>query len=230
MPGRNAGQPVRETVILAIEHLPRNVSIVDEMADLTMVAGKEIEACAQPLAQMARASGIHLIMATQRPSVDVITGTIKADFPTRVSFRLSSKIDSRTILNEQGAEKPLGQGDMLYQEAGSRATRIHGAFVSEEEIDDIVAHLRGLGPPTYVLDVTVADEDAMAEIPGMGGDSDGDGGGLLERAVEVQTTLGRACLAKLRESRSPAAARAGRSRPALSPPTRLSPCRLWENA
>jgi len=115
----------------------------------------------------------------------VITGTIKANFPTRISFRLSSKIDSRTILNEQGAEKLLGQGDMLYQEAGSRVTRIHGPFVSEEEIDDIVAHLHSLGPPTYVPDVTIADEDAMAEIPGMGGDSEGDGGSLLERAVEI---------------------------------------------
>jgi len=181
----DTGQPVRETVTLAIEHLPRIVVIVDEMADLMMVAGKEIEACVQRLAQMARASGIHLVMATQRPSVDVITGTIKANFPTRISFRLSSKIDSRTILNEQGAEKLLGQGDMLYQEAGSRVTRIHGPFVSEEEIDDIVAHLHSLGPPTYVPDVTIADEDAMAEIPGMGGDSDGDGGSLLERAVEI---------------------------------------------
>jgi len=157
MPGRSAGQPVRERVTLAIEHLPRIVSIVDEMADLMMVAGKEIEACVQPLAQMARASGIHLVMATQRPSVGVITGTIKANFPARVSFRLSPKIDSRTILNEQGAEKPLGQGDMLYPEAGSRATRIHRPFVSEEEIDDVVAHLYGPGPPSSVPDVTVAD-------------------------------------------------------------------------
>ena len=179
------GEPVRERVELGIDHLPRIVVVVDEMADLMMVAGKEIEACVQRLAQMARASGIHLIMATQRPSVDVITGTIKANFPTRISFRLSSKIDSRTILNEQGAEKLLGQGDMLYQEAGARITRIHGPFVSEEEIEQIVHHLHTLGPPDYVPDVTVPTDDAMAAIPGMGADSRSEGTSLVDQAVEI---------------------------------------------
>ena len=179
------GEPIRERVELGIDHLPRIVVVVDEMADLMMVAGKEIEACVQRLAQMARASGIHLIMATQRPSVDVITGTIKANFPTRISFRLSSKIDSRTILNEQGAEKLLGQGDMLYQEAGARVTRIHGPFVSEDEIEQIVGYLHSLGPPDYVPDVTVADEDAMAAIPGMSSDSKGEGTSLVEQAIEI---------------------------------------------
>ncbi|HVG48474.1 MAG TPA: DNA translocase FtsK, partial [Rubellimicrobium sp.] len=132
------------------ELLPFIVVIVDEMADLMMVAGKEIEACIQRLAQMARASGIHLIMATQRPSVDVITGTIKANFPTRISFQVTSKIDSRTILGEQGAEQLLGQGDMLYMAGGGRITRIHGPFCSDEEVEEIVTFLKGFGPPTYV--------------------------------------------------------------------------------
>ena len=179
------GVPIREQVELGIDHLPRIVVVVDEMADLMMVAGKEIEACVQRLAQMARASGIHLIMATQRPSVDVITGTIKANFPTRISFRLSSKIDSRTILNEQGAEKLLGQGDMLYQEAGARVTRIHGPFVSEDEIEQIVRYLHSLGPPDYVPEVTVENEEAMAAIPGMGGEAKGEGASLVEQAIEI---------------------------------------------
>ena len=181
----DTGEPIRERVELGIDHLPRIVVVVDEMADLMMVAGKEIEACVQRLAQMARASGIHLIMATQRPSVDVITGTIKANFPTRISFRLSSKIDSRTILNEQGAEKLLGQGDMLYQEAGSRVNRIHGPFVSEDEIEQIVNYLHSLGPPDYVPDVIVADDDAMAAIPGMAGESRGEGTSLVDQAIEI---------------------------------------------
>ncbi len=181
------GEPIRERVELGIDHLPRIVVVVDEMADLMMVAGKEIEACVQRLAQMARASGIHLIMATQRPSVDVITGTIKANFPTRISFRLSSKIDSRTILNEQGAEKLLGQGDMLYQEAGARVTRIHGPFVSEDEIEKIVGYLHTLGPPDYVPDVTVADDDSMPAIPGLGGESRGESNSLVDQAIEIIT-------------------------------------------
>ena len=127
--------------------MPFIVVIVDEMADLMMVAGKEIEACIQRLAQMARASGIHLIMATQRPSVDVITGTIKANFPTRISFQVTSKIDSRTILGEMGAEQLLGQGDMLYMAGGGRITRVHGPFVSDEEVEEIVRHLKTLGAP-----------------------------------------------------------------------------------
>jgi S-DNA-T family DNA segregation ATPase FtsK/SpoIIIE len=144
------GDPVFETDEFMPEILPFIVVVVDEMADLMMVAGKEIEACIQRLAQMARASGIHLIMATQRPSVDVITGTIKANFPTRISFQVTSKIDSRTILGEQGAEQLLGQGDMLYMAGGGRITRIHGPFCSDEEVEEIVTFLKGFGPPSYV--------------------------------------------------------------------------------
>ena len=132
------GEPVFETESFQPEPMPFIVVIVDEMADLMMVAGKEIEACIQRLAQMARASGIHLIMATQRPSVDVITGTIKANFPTRISFQVTSKIDSRTILGEMGAEQLLGQGDMLYMAGGGRITRVHGPFVSDEEVEEVV--------------------------------------------------------------------------------------------
>ena len=178
--GTGGEQPLE----LAIEHLPRIVVVVDELADLMMVAGKDIEACVQRLAQMARASGIHLIMATQRPSVDVITGTIKANFPTRISFRLSSKIDSRTILNEQGAEKLLGQGDMLYQAAGSRVNRVHGPFVSEDEIERVVTYLKTLGPADYVPDVTEFEDDATFTSGGnsLGGEVDSE---MFNRAVEV---------------------------------------------
>jgi DNA segregation ATPase FtsK/SpoIIIE-like protein len=131
--------------------LPFIVVVVDEMADLMLVAGKDIEAAVQRLAQMARAAGIHLIMATQRPSVDVITGTIKANFPTRVSFHVTSKIDSRTILGEQGAEQLLGQGDMLYMATGGRVTRVHGPFVSDQEVEDIVRFLALAGCPAVRL-------------------------------------------------------------------------------
>ncbi len=159
------GEPVFETEEFAPETLPYIVVIVDEMADLMMVAGKEIEACIQRLAQMARASGIHLIMATQRPSVDVITGTIKANFPTRISFQVTSKIDSRTILGEQGAEQLLGMGDMLYMAGGAKITRIHGPFVSDEEVEEIVTYLKGFGPPEYMSGVTDGpDEDKEADI------------------------------------------------------------------
>ena len=147
------GEPMFETEEFAPEAMPYIVVIVDEMADLMMVAGKEIEACIQRLAQMARASGIHLIMATQRPSVDVITGTIKANFPTRISFQVTSKIDSRTILGEMGAEQLLGQGDMLYMAGGARIARCHGPFVSDEEVEEIVNHLKQFGPPDYVSTV-----------------------------------------------------------------------------
>jgi S-DNA-T family DNA segregation ATPase FtsK/SpoIIIE len=141
------GEPVFETEEFAPEKMPFIVVIVDEMADLMMVAGKEIEACIQRLAQMARASGIHIIMATQRPSVDVITGTIKANFPTRISFHVTSKVDSRTILGEMGAEQLLGMGDMLYMAGGAKITRVHGPFVSDEEVEEIVSHLKSFGPP-----------------------------------------------------------------------------------
>ena len=144
------GDPIFETEEFKPETIPYIVVVVDEMADLMMVAGKEIEACIQRLAQMARASGIHIIMATQRPSVDVITGTIKANFPTRISFQVSSKIDSRTILGEQGAEQLLGMGDMLYMAGGSKITRVHGPFCSDEEVEKIVSYLKSYGPPSYV--------------------------------------------------------------------------------
>jgi S-DNA-T family DNA segregation ATPase FtsK/SpoIIIE len=139
------------------------VVIVDEMADLMMVAGKDIEGAIQRLAQMARAAGIHVILATQRPSVDVITGTIKANFPTRISFQVTSKIDSRTILGEMGAEQLLGQGDMLYMAGGGRITRVHGPFCSDEEVEKVVAHLKRQGKPVYLEAVTAEDEEE-AEI------------------------------------------------------------------
>jgi DNA segregation ATPase FtsK/SpoIIIE, S-DNA-T family len=170
--------------------LPYIVVIVDEMADLMMVAGKDIEGAIQRLAQMARAAGIHLIMATQRPSVDVITGTIKANFPTRISFQVTSKIDSRTILGEQGAEQLLGQGDMLHMAGGGRITRVHGPFVSDNEVEKVVAHLKSQGHPEYLEAVTAGDADEGGE----GGDagpvfdqgSMGLGGGdLYSQAVAV---------------------------------------------
>jgi len=126
-----------------------------------LVAGKDVEAAIQRLAQMARAAGIHLIMATQRPSVDVITGTIKANFPTRISFQVTSKIDSRTILGEQGAEQLLGQGDMLYMAGGGRITRVHGPFVSDEDVEEIVKHLKAQGSPAYLDEITVEDETSL---------------------------------------------------------------------
>jgi DNA segregation ATPase FtsK/SpoIIIE, S-DNA-T family len=159
------GDPIFETDEFQPEVLPYIVVIVDEMADLMMVAGKEIEACIQRLAQMARASGIHLIMATQRPSVDVITGTIKANFPTRISFQVTSKIDSRTILGEMGAEQLLGMGDMLYMAGGGRITRIHGPFCSDEEVEEIVNYLKGFGPPEYMSGVVDGpDEESSSAV------------------------------------------------------------------
>jgi S-DNA-T family DNA segregation ATPase FtsK/SpoIIIE len=156
------GEPVFETEEIVPEKMPYIVVIVDEMADLMMVAGKEIEACIQRLAQMARASGIHLIMATQRPSVDVITGTIKANFPTRISFQVTSKVDSRTILGEMGAEQLLGMGDMLYMAGGAKITRCHGPFVSDEEVEEIVNHLKSFGAPDYVGGVVEGPDDDKA--------------------------------------------------------------------
>ena len=148
------GKPIYEDEKLDLEPLPYIVVIVDEMADLMMVAGKDIEGAVQRLAQMARAAGIHLIIATQRPSVDVITGTIKANFPTRISFQVTSKIDSRTILGEQGAEQLLGQGDMLYMAGGGRISRVHGPFVSDDEVEDVVRFLKTQGQPEYLDAVT----------------------------------------------------------------------------
>ncbi|SOD92740.1 FtsK/SpoIIIE family DNA translocase [Caenispirillum bisanense] len=170
------GKPVFEQQALDLKPLPFIVVIVDEMADLMLVAGKDVEAAIQRLAQMARAAGIHLIMATQRPSVDVITGTIKANFPTRISFQVTSKIDSRTILGEQGAEQLLGQGDMLYMAAGGRISRVHGPFISDEDVERVVGHLRDQGEPDYVDSVTEEDEEAMAAIPGFGAGGGGAGG------------------------------------------------------
>ena len=150
--------------------MPYIVVIIDEMADLMMVAGKDIEGAVQRLAQMARAAGIHVIMATQRPSVDVITGTIKANFPTRISFQVTSKIDSRTILGEQGAEQLLGMGDMLYMAGGGRIQRVHGPFVSDDEVEKVVAHLKLQGVPEYLDAITEDDdEDGDGEPSGKGG-------------------------------------------------------------
>ncbi|MGI4745313.1 MAG: DNA translocase FtsK 4TM domain-containing protein [Janthinobacterium lividum] len=166
------GRPIFEEQNLSLENLPYIVVVIDEMADLMMVAGKEIEITVQRLAQMARAAGIHVIMATQRPSVDVITGTIKANFPTRISFQVISKFDSRTILGEGGSEQLLGQGDMLYMAGGGRITRVHGPFVGDLEVEDVVRHLRAQGEPVYVDEVT-----AMFEDDGGSGSSGGSGGG-----------------------------------------------------
>ena len=161
---RETGQAVFETEEMDLSALPYIVIVVDEMADLMMVAGKDIEGAIQRLAQMARAAGIHLIMATQRPSVDVITGTIKANFPTRISFQVTSKIDSRTILGEMGAEQLLGQGDMLFMAGGGRTTRVHGPFCSDSEVESVVAHLKRQGRPSYLEAVTV-DENPPEEKP-----------------------------------------------------------------
>ena len=182
------GDPIFETEETVPEKMPYIVIIVDEMADLMMVAGKEIEACIQRLAQMARASGIHLIMATQRPSVDVITGTIKANFPTRISFQVTSKIDSRTILGEQGAEQLLGMGDMLYMAGGSKITRVHGPFCSDEEVEEVVNHLKSYGPPVYVTGVAdgpdEATESSIDRVLGLGGNTDS-GDALYDEAVHI---------------------------------------------
>jgi S-DNA-T family DNA segregation ATPase FtsK/SpoIIIE len=165
--------------------LPFIVVIIDEMADLMMVAGKDIEGAVQRLAQMARAAGIHVVMATQRPSVDVITGTIKANFPTRISFQVTSKIDSRTILGEQGAEQLLGQGDMLFMAGGGRIQRVHGPFVTDEEVEDIVRHLKDQGTPEY-LDAITADEDEIdaSNYEEMGG-GDSESTDLYDKAAAI---------------------------------------------
>jgi S-DNA-T family DNA segregation ATPase FtsK/SpoIIIE len=211
---RETGEAVFEDEAMDLAALPYIVIVVDEMADLMMVAGKDIEGAIQRLAQMARAAGIHLIMATQRPSVDVITGTIKANFPTRISFQVTSKIDSRTILGEMGAEQLLGQGDMLFMAGGGRTTRVHGPFCSDSEVESVVAHLKRQGRPAYLEAVTADDgsEDApkgAAQGAGRGGDeleldgavfdqgsfgeaggafvaaSGGEAGDLYEQAIQV---------------------------------------------
>jgi DNA segregation ATPase FtsK/SpoIIIE, S-DNA-T family len=185
---RDTGQAIYENEELDLEPLPYIVVIVDEMADLMMVAGKDIEGAVQRLAQMARAAGLHVVLATQRPSVDVITGTIKANFPTRISFQVTSKIDSRTILGEQGAEQLLGQGDMLYMAGGGRISRVHGPFVSDEEVEKVVRHLKSQGQPEYLEAVTAeepTDEDGnpVFDATAMGGE----GGDLYSQAVAIVT-------------------------------------------
>ncbi|MBN8896599.1 MAG: DNA translocase FtsK 4TM domain-containing protein, partial [Rhodospirillales bacterium] len=187
----DTGRPTFEEQPLALEPLPFIVVVVDEMADLMMVAGKEIEAAVQRLAQMARAAGIHVIMATQRPSVDVITGTIKANFPTRISFQVISKFDSRTILGEQGAEQLLGQGDMLFMQGGGRITRVHGPFVSDDEVEKVVNFLRAQGEPAYVEEVTEPAEADEPLLSGIAGASDGEKG-LFDQAVAVVAREGKA--------------------------------------
>ena len=182
---KETGKAVYEEEQLSLEPLPYIVIIVDEMADLMMVAGKDIEGAVQRLAQMARAAGLHVILATQRPSVDVITGTIKANFPTRISFQVTSKIDSRTILGEMGAEQLLGQGDMLYMAGGGRISRVHGPFVSDEEVEKIVRHLKAQGQPEYLEAVTAEEETgedgAVFDATGMGGGE----GDLFSQAVAI---------------------------------------------
>jgi S-DNA-T family DNA segregation ATPase FtsK/SpoIIIE len=185
---KESGEAIYEEEHLDLEPLPYVVVVVDEMADLMMVAGKDIEGAIQRLAQMARAAGIHVILATQRPSVDVITGTIKANFPTRISFQVTSKIDSRTILGEQGAEQLLGQGDMLYMAGGGRISRVHGPFVSDEEVEKVVRHLKAQGAPQYLEAVTAGDDEedqdgAVFDATTMGAE---DGGGdLYSQAVQI---------------------------------------------
>jgi DNA segregation ATPase FtsK/SpoIIIE, S-DNA-T family len=182
---RETGEAVYEQEQMDLSVLPYIVVIVDEMADLMMVAGKEIEGAIQRLAQMARAAGIHLIMATQRPSVDVITGTIKANFPTRISFQVTSKIDSRTILGEMGAEQLLGQGDMLYMAGGGRISRVHGPFVSDADVEKVVAHLKMQGQPDYLDSVTVEDEGDEDEADAAAFNGDDEGADLYDRAVNI---------------------------------------------
>jgi len=183
----DAGRPIYETEQIRPEAMPYLVVVIDEVADLMMVAGKHIEGAVQRLAQMARAAGIHLIMATQRPSVDVITGTIKANFPTRISFQVTSKIDARTILGEQGAEQLLGQGDMLYMAGGGRVTRLHGPFVSDGEVEAVARFLRDQGTPNYLEEVTAGGDEEQEEaiegaFAGEGGAND-----LYDHAVAVVT-------------------------------------------
>ena len=189
------GKPVFEDREMALEELPYIVVIVDEFADLMLVAGKDVENAIQRLAQMARAAGLHLIMATQRPSVDVITGVVKANFPTRVSFQVTSKIDSRTILGDSGAEQLLGMGDMLYMAPGGRITRVHGPFVSDQDVQNVTDFLRAQGTPTYIDDVTSEDVDFGGSdvMNAMFGDSGSSNAvdELYDKAVAVITREGK---------------------------------------
>jgi S-DNA-T family DNA segregation ATPase FtsK/SpoIIIE len=182
---RETGRPVYEDEVLDLQAMPYIVVVVDEMADLMMISGKEIEGAVQRLAQMARAAGIHLIAATQRPSVDVITGTIKANFPTRISFQVTSKIDSRTILGEQGAEQLLGQGDMLYMMAGGRIRRVHGPYVSDSEVEDVVRFLKTQGHPDYLDAVTEEPDEDQDDPYGLYGSGGEGGDDLFDKAVAI---------------------------------------------
>jgi S-DNA-T family DNA segregation ATPase FtsK/SpoIIIE len=184
---QHTGEAIYEQEELSFDRMPYIVVIIDEMADLMMVAGKEIEGAVQRLAQMARAAGIHVVMATQRPSVDVITGTIKANFPTRISFQVTSKIDSRTILGEQGAEQLLGQGDMLFMAGGGRIQRVHGPFVSDQEVEEVVQHLKAQGTPEYLEAITASDDDEIdadnyEQVAGGSGEESND---LYDKAVAI---------------------------------------------
>jgi len=179
-----SGEPQYEMQEFDLSPFPQIVIVIDEMADLMLVAGKDVEATVQRLAQMARAAGIHLIMATQRPSVDVITGTIKANFPTRIAFQVTSKIDSRTILGEQGAEQMLGRGDMLFMSGSGRIKRVHGPFVSDQEVERVVAQLKRQGQPDYIYDVTEEPEGGF-DSPFIPGGNDGAEDELYQKAVEI---------------------------------------------
>tara|TARA_B100001093_G_C26540397_1_gene889966 strand:- start:46 stop:849 length:804 start_codon:yes stop_codon:yes gene_type:complete len=184
----DTGQPKYENIQIELNKMPFIVVVVDEMADLMMVAGKEIEHTIQRLSQMARAAGIHLIMATQRPSVDVITGTIKANFPTRISFQVSSKFDSRTILGTEGSERLLGKGDMLLMMGGGRTTRIHGPFVSDKEVEKIVASLKKQGMPEFNEDILKEEDENEILL-------DGDDSGkdeLFQQCLEIISKEGKA--------------------------------------
>jgi DNA segregation ATPase FtsK/SpoIIIE, S-DNA-T family len=187
---KETGEAVYQQEEMPLDNLPYIVVLIDEMADLMMVAGKDIEGAVQRLAQMARAAGIHVIMATQRPSVDVITGTIKANFPTRISFQVTSKIDSRTILGEMGAEQLLGQGDMLHMAGGGRISRVHGPFVSDEEVERVVVHLKRQGKPQYLDAITREEEEPGSEEGDDSavfdkGEFGEEGGDLYDQAVRV---------------------------------------------
>jgi S-DNA-T family DNA segregation ATPase FtsK/SpoIIIE len=179
---RRTGQPNYVEETLDLTPMPFIVVVIDEMADLMLTAGKDIEAAVQRLAQMARAAGIHLITATQRPSVDVITGTIKANLPSRISFKVASKIDSRTILGDGGAEQLLGAGDMLYSLGGTQVSRVHGAFVADEEVEQVTIALRAHGRPSYVDAITAEPEDAT---DGADEDPKGSGDELYDRAIAI---------------------------------------------
>ncbi len=194
---RQTGEAIYESEALDLEPMPFIVVIIDEVADLMMVAGKDIEGAVQRLGQMARAAGIHVIMATQRPSVDVITGTIKANFPTRMSFQVTSKIDSRTILGEMGAEQLLGMGDMLYMAGGGRIQRVHGPFVSDDEVEKVVRHLKAQGAPEYLDAITVdeeedGDDDAGPRGGGSGGGNFDDSDDPYDQAVSIVLRDGKA--------------------------------------